>query len=49
MIDLFCLNKTPFLQKHSRVGVVNGTEQKMAIIEVPEKVHDKLLKLNGMT
>ena len=33
----------------SREELIEGTEQNSAIIEVPEKVHDELLKLNGMT
>ena len=48
-IDLFALNKTSFLETHSRVSMVHGGDQNSAIIEVPEKVHDKMLKLNGMT
>ena len=49
LIDLFALNKTPFLETHSRVSVVHGSDQNSVIIEVPEKVHDEMLKLNGMT
>ena len=49
LIDLFALNKTPFLETHSRVSMIHGSDQNSAIIEVPEKVHDEMLKLNGMT
>ena len=48
IIDLFGLHKTPFLKKHTRIGIVHGLEHNTAIVEVAEKVYEELLKLSGM-
>ena len=48
IVDLFGLHKTPFLKKHTRIGIVHGQEHNTAILEVAEKVYDEMLKLSGM-
>lgn len=48
IIDLLGLHKTEMLRKTSRVGIVIGTNENTAIVEVLQEVYDDVLKLNGV-